>query len=339
MGTLSAPVGPATWFCIDHRAADARARREAVALATRLGFGDARAAEVGIVAAELTSNVARHGGGGDIVLRRVRCSPQTGLGLLAMDRGPGIADLALAVRDGVSTSSTLGIGLGAVQRLAAATDIYSVPGRGTVIDAVVCPGGSVADGADVGGLSRPMTNEEVCGDSFAVVAQGSRHVAVLADGLGHGPLAAAASQAAVQVLIEGTTDGPAALLAEMGSRLRHTRGAAVAVADVDLDERVLRFAGVGNVAGWILHDERRQGMPSQPGIVGGRPPRAVRERVFALTPGAVVVLHSDGLTDKWELTSYPGIRARTAPVIAAVLLRDAGVRHDDACVAVLKTPR
>lgn len=336
MGGLSAPLGPVTWFRIDEQT-DGRPRREAVRLASRLGFCDSRAGEVGIVAAELTTNVARHGRGGTIALRRVHGTVDAGLSLLAVDAGPGIADVSTAMRDGESTSSTLGIGLGAVARLADAVDIYSRPGQGTVLHALMYPAGSSVAGVDADGLSRAMTNEEVCGDSFAVVADGRTRTVLLADGLGHGPLAAAASQAAVQVLTEGMTTGPAKLLADMSHRLRHTRGAAVAVAEIDPAECLVRFAGVGNVAGWLLSDDRRQGMPSQPGIVGGAPLK-VRERVFAAAAGALVVLHSDGLTDKWALSSYPGLQGRTAPVVAAVLMRDAGIRHDDASVAVVKIP-
>jgi hypothetical protein len=115
--------------------------------------------------------------------------------------------------------------------------------------------------------------------------------------------------------------------------LAGTRGAAVAVADIDRDAGQVRFAGVGNVSTWIDDGERRRSLLSQPGIVGAQA-RTIREDVYELPRGALVVLHSDGLTDKWDLAQVPGLRRRSATVMAAALLRLAGVRHDDASVVV-----
>jgi serine phosphatase RsbU (regulator of sigma subunit) len=125
----------------------------------------------------------------------------------------------------------------------------------------------------------------------------------------------------------------------MHERLRPTRGAALAVAAIDYAERTVRFAGIGNVAAWIVHHDGRQGMISQPGIVGHNVRTPVREATYALPRGSIVVLHSDGLTDRWDLKDYPGLLNRAPVVLAAVLLRDAGIRHDDASILVAAEQR
>lgn len=339
---MISPAEEVTWFRIDDRAGDGRVRRAAVALAERLGFSEGRTAEVAIVATELTTNVARHAGGGAIAVRRLsRASGAVtgGIALLAVDAGPGMTDAAARAVDGESTAGSLGIGLGAVQRLATSAQTYSLPGRGTVIDVAMSPAGSYVEPDHAAALARPMTNEEVCGDAYLVVSEGPRRIVVLADGLGHGPLAAVASQAAIQVAIEKPEAGPAEMIADMHRRIRHSRGAAVAVAEIDLEKATVDFAGVGNVSGWVVDHDGRRGMPSQPGIVGGGSIKSIRHTTYPLSPGAIVVLHSDGLTEKWDLGSYPGLRTRPPIVVAAVLMRDAGIRHDDASVVVSDATR
>jgi hypothetical protein len=115
--------------------------------------------------------------------------------------------------------------------------------------------------------------------------------------------------------------------------IRHTRGAVAAVAEL-AGERV-RFAGIGNVYAAVVRDTLRQIMVSMPGIVGHQH-RDVREFDYAFAPDALVVLHSDGVSDRWRLEDYPGLLTRTPVVVAATLLRDAGHRRDDAAVLVAR---
>ena len=107
------------------------------------------------------------------------------------------------------------------------------------------------------------------------------------------------------------------------------------MADIDARTATVTFAGIGNIAGWIVEDSARRGMISMPGIAGHKA-RRVQEWRYEVSAGARIVLHSDGLTDKWQ----PGpILVNRDPVLgAAVLLRDAGTRHDDASVVVAEVP-
>ncbi|MGI5241320.1 ATP-binding protein [Dactylosporangium sp. CA-139066] len=339
MSAVGAPptVEELGWLAVDDAGAAAIAKRVAVDGARRLGFSEQRAGEVAIVAAELASNLHRHADAGALSVRLLRRGEVGGIELVAVDSGPGMVDLPFSSLDGHSTAGTLGIGLGAVQRLSDRAGGYSEPGRGTVFAAQLWPHDRMPAGLPpVAGLSRPITGEKVCGDRFAaraVVEDGSLLVLV-ADGLGHGPLAAAASAAVVDAFLASSLSAPGALIEHLHRSVSHTRGAAVSVARVGGGSVV--FAGLGNVAGTIAFpDGERRGMVSMPGIVGHQS-RGVREFVYDLPAEGVVVLHSDGVSDRWSLREHPGLARRDPLLVAATLLRDAGVRRDDACVAVAR---
>src|SRR6201999_2257466 len=107
--------------------------------------------------------------------------------LVAIDLGPGMADLTVSARDGHSTAGTLGIGLGAIARQATELDAFSLPGRGTVLTASVWERRAAPDAAAgspvwPAGLTRPMAGESVSGDGYAVRERDGRLQAVLCDG-------------------------------------------------------------------------------------------------------------------------------------------------------------
>ncbi|MFI5907817.1 ATP-binding protein [Dactylosporangium sp. NPDC051541] len=321
------------WVAVDDSGAAGIARRLAVECAHRLGFSEQRAGEVAIVAAELASNLHRHAERGSLSVRCLRRGEIGGVELVAVDSGPGMRDLPFSSVDGHSTAGTLGIGLGAVRRLSDAAGGYSLPGRGTVLTAQLWPGEKRrAVSSAVAGLTRPMTGERVCGDRYAARMAGDVLLVLVADGLGHGPLAAAASAAVVDAFLGSALEAPGPLLEHLHRSVSHTRGAAASVARIAGGSVV--FAGLGNVAGTIAFpDGERRGMVSMPGIVGHQA-RGVREFTYELPPEGVVVLHSDGVSDRWNLRDYPGLSRQDPLLVAATLLRDGGVRRDDAGVAV-----
>ncbi|WP_454042676.1 ATP-binding SpoIIE family protein phosphatase [Cellulosimicrobium sp. Marseille-Q8652] len=327
-------VEAGTWFTVDHPSAVGGVRRAASAVAVRLGFGESRAAEVGLVVSELATNQCRHAGGGSVLVRVRFTGDDAAVEVLAVDSGPGMRDIAAAMRDGVSSRGTLGIGLGTLPRLTSAWDAWTSPGRGTVVAAVFERSGTAATLTGPTGVMRPMTGQSVCGDAFAVRTDDGVTSLLVADGLGHGPLAATASGSAVRAFLAAPAGPPAALVQRVHGALGGTRGAAVAVAQPT--GTTLRYAGLGNIAG-AVHGARTRGLVSHPGIAGSHG-RALRETTYPLAAGDVVALHSDGLTARWSLADYPGLASRSPLVVSGVLLRDHAVRRDDACVAVLSVP-
>jgi len=335
------PIAPSVeeigWYSVDNPGAAGIVKRVALDSARRLGLNEQRIGELAIGVSELASNLHKHADNGWIAVRCLRAARAGGVEIVAVDSGPGMADAVLSQRDGQSTAGTLGIGLGAVARLPTVVDGYSQPGSGTVITAQFWPAGVSPVPSRAEGLSRPLTGEKVCGDRFSVRVHDQTVLLLVADGLGHGPLAAAASAAAVDAFQQTSLDAPGAIVEHLHRTLSYTRGAAVSVARIEA--RTVWFAGLGNVTGVaVWPDGERRGMVAMPGIVGHQA-RQVREFSYSVDGDAAIVLHSDGVTDRWSVRDYPGLLRRSPLTIAATLLRDGGQRRDDACVAVAKAAR
>lgn len=325
--------GDLRWLRVEDASAVAACRGAALALAARLRFPASRADKLALAVTEAASNLHKHARQGSMLLRISREGGDPGIELVTIDAGPGLRDTAAALRDGHSTSGTLGVGLGAIRRLSDFTDLYSVPGHSTVLVARFWPA-SHQGGTPFAGLVRPITGETECGDTFGAVETDDSMTGVLCDGLGHGPLAATAATKAVKAVLEGPADEPAALLERAHRRLNQTRGGAVGVVRVT-GQRV-SFAGLGNIAAVILAGGTRKGMVSVPGIAGHQA-RTIRQFEYAAPPGAAIILHSDGISSRWAAESLPGLHTRDPLTIAAALLAEAGTRRDDAGLLVLKS--
>jgi serine/threonine-protein kinase RsbT len=109
------------------------ARQKGRAMAMELGFSAGDATLIAAAISELARNIVSYAGRGEILLKPARGPNLTGIGIVARDDGPGIRDIPQALRDGFSTSGSLGIGLPGVKRLMDEFEINSVPGRGTMI--------------------------------------------------------------------------------------------------------------------------------------------------------------------------------------------------------------
>ncbi|GGQ71107.1 transcriptional regulator [Couchioplanes caeruleus subsp. azureus] len=324
------------WFRVEAAGTAAAVRRTAERLATELGLPERRIADLSIVVAEAAGNLVKHAEEGALLVRATRADGHAGVEIVVIDRGPGMANLSQAVGDGHSTAGTLGIGLGAILRQASWCDMHSVPGKGTVLVAQVWPE-KAPEPAWAAGLTRPLTGEPVSGDACAAREVDGRRQVLVCDGLGHGRLAHAAAQEAVRVFHGAPAVAPAALLDTLHRTLGHTRGAALAVAEIDGQRQVVRYAGLGNIAGTILAPGApRRGMVSLPGIAGHQR-RQIREYDYPLPPAAVVLMHTDGVVDRWNPADYPGLLTRSPQAVAATVLRDAGTRRDDAGVLVARS--
>ena len=183
------------------------ARRAAVRLATSLGLDDVASGRVAIAVTELGTNLSRHATGGRLLIAAHADGARAGLDVLSLDDGPGMADVDRCLADGYSTSSTPGTGLGAVQRLCDEFSVYSVFGKGTVIFGRVLQSqtrsgpSTPASRFVVGAVCLAAPGETVSGDGWSFHADGNRASVIVADGLGHGPVAAEASDAALAIFV------------------------------------------------------------------------------------------------------------------------------------------
>jgi len=110
--------------------------REARREAYLAGFDKANIFKLCTIVAELCRNMLYHAGGGEFVIRHIHSGNRSGIEIEALDHGPGIADISMAMQDHFSTRGTLGIGLPAVKRLSDEMHIESEPGKGTVVKAL-----------------------------------------------------------------------------------------------------------------------------------------------------------------------------------------------------------
>jgi anti-sigma regulatory factor (Ser/Thr protein kinase) len=333
---------PSLDLVIDEMSQAAEARRRISELARRLGFDETSAGRVAIVVSEIATNLVKHAGEGRVIASRLEQDGCVGIEVLALDTGPGIADLRRSLTDGFSTSGSSGTGLGAIRRLSSSFDVYSLPETGSVLVSRLWRGrpGDEPRPAwlEVGAVNLPKPGEELSGDGWAFLRNGSTCTIMVSDGLGHGIMAHEASDAALQVFNSHGLEPTEDVLQAMHVALHGTRGAAVGIARLDLDRRMVDFSGVGNVAGTIVTRESSRNTVSLNGIIG-HSVRQFRKFEYAWPEGALLVLHSDGLGTRWRMESYPGLISRHPSVIAGVLWRDHRRGNDDSTVVVARETR
>lgn len=181
----------------------------------------------------------------------------------------------------------------------------------------------------IGSAHRAIGNETVCGDSFIAVPIEQGLLLCLADGLGHGPAAFAASDAACRY-VQAHADMPLeALMRGIDAALRGTRGAAVSI--LTLAAQRARFIGVGNVE-LRAHARVRIAPPTQPGIVG-QGVRKLRVWDYAIAYGDIFALLSDGISTRFNLEELAHLPPQA---LAEELLARHRKSHDDACCVVAR---
>jgi anti-sigma regulatory factor (Ser/Thr protein kinase) len=318
---------------------EAEVRRIATRLVQDSGFDHSDTNNVAIIVTEFATNILKHAGGGEILLRPIVRGGVLGVELIALDCGPGITNLAQSLRDGFSTAGSSGTGLGAIVRLAGDFDIHSVPGKGTAVLAQVWPRqGKVgkSHGVEIGVVSLPKAGEEVCGDDWNCELLAGKSLCLVADGLGHGVHAAAAARGARNVLAEHHDKAPAEIIERAHDALRTTRGAALAVAQIDHDRETVQFCGVGNITAAIVDGGAARQLVSLNGTAGVEV-RKILEFNYPWNGESILIMHSDGLTSRWDLQLYPALTQRHPSLIAAVLYRDYSRKRDDVTVLVAKS--
>ena len=338
METLISSLSPQLNFAIAHASDVAAARRAGQKLADSLGFDDVKAGRLAIIITEAATNILKHAGEGTVTVMRTQSGvAMPGVDVVAIDNGPGIADLDFALRDGVSTAGTAGTGLGALRRQADEFDAWTQHGRGSAFFMRIWRGAVPPEpcGIEVGALCTPLAGEDESGDGWGVTCDLDGATLLGVDGLGHGPEAAKAAAGAIEALEKRPAAPPGEVVQTAHELLRITRGAALSVARIDYRSDEVRFAGIGNVSA-IVHDGMaRRALVSHNGIVGHNM-RKVQEFTVPFPPGALCVLASDGIQTQWDLSAYPGLHMHAPALVAAVLMRDYIRRRDDAMVLVAR---
>src|SRR5262245_51109372 len=167
------------------------ARRAMASLSAATTLEETDQGRAAIVTSELAANLVRHARGGMILMRALGSGD--GIELIALDRGPGMADVERCLRDGFSTGGTPGTGLGAVRRLSNEFDLHSSVPTGTVVVARVLDSRQRAIPRSArlpwGGICVPLSGEQFTGDSLSVVNGETNVSLMVAGGLGNGTAA------------------------------------------------------------------------------------------------------------------------------------------------------
>lgn len=321
------------WVPVTDESSVGEARRKSQLIAQRLGFDDVRAGEIALLATESSRNVLLHGGGGQLVISAMADHDRRVARILAMDRGTGIANVTQAMADGYSTAGTMGVGMGTMKRIASALEVFT--GRqGTVVLLEV----GEADPSchlHIAGMAVPYPGERVCGDAWTFHHTPERMIVLLTDGLGHGRDAAEAAEEAVAAFRKRRDLTPGEILGFLHDALKKTRGAVGAVAEIRPRPGTLIYAGIGNISASVISRAGSRSLVSHNGTLGMVTAR-IQEFQSPWTPDSILVLHSDGLQSRWDLSTYAGLMSRHPAIIGAVLLRDFRRQRDDASVVVVK---
>lgn len=317
----------------------AEARRRASDVAQRQGFASEDVGRVALVATELATNVIKHAPSGELLIGSYDDEAGSGVEMLALDKGPGMADVQACLADGYSSAGTAGRGLGGVLRQSQVFEVASWAGMGTAVLARIAgmpaPRGQLSKQIPSwGAVCVPKPGEDVCGDSWTVSNTSEGRSLMVADGLGHGPEAAEASVEAVRLFHRYNGHNVGNLLDYVHGGLRATRGAAVSIARFDAPARRIIYGGIGNVSGVISSNGTTRRMVSMAGTAG-HTVRKIQTFDYPFEAG-LVILYSDGLATSLTTEKYRGLSGFHPTLIAGLLYRDQVRGRDDATVLVAK---
>jgi len=318
---------------IDDASQISEARRRIVARAQKLSFSDSECSNAAIIATEIGTNIIKHGGQGQILVGSIEgANPQ--LQLLAIDKGKGSEDSEKCIVDGYSTAGSPGTGLGAIKRLSNKFEFYSYPNGGTVLFSLMGKVQSVSSNVTTA-ITLPKPGEEESGDNWHERDFPESRVLIVADGLGHGPDAARASSVAVDSLKRANNDSPDEILQMIHNAMRLTRGGAVSVVRIMKKTNKITVAGLGNIATLLVNPTKQQTLMSMNGTAGLVASR-IKSYDYEPIVNSFLVMHSDGLSNRWELNTYPQIWSCHPSIVAGLLCRDVRRTTDDATVVVTR---
>jgi anti-sigma regulatory factor (Ser/Thr protein kinase) len=313
------------------------------AVSRRMGFSDMLREHMELVCNEAITNQNKYAQGQGLVQIWEVQKPYPALDVFAMDYGAGVANLAAAMRDGYTTAGTLGKGLGAIQRLASESALYSVaegrvpetPWHGLAVWArftAVPPRENPPH--QFGSFVRAYRDDIHNGDLLCLERRGDRTRWLHLDGLGHGQEAAAAVDKARDML--GDDDMPLdALMQAVSQRLAGTRGAVGMASELDTAKQTLTVCGAGDIGIYLISNGVRQQLPTAGGILGH-----VHGRLEPLTVPfprhALLITASDGMRETWGLRAFPELWRLHPQLIALILGQVMGRNNDDKSILVIR---
>ena len=331
---------PHSKYILPDRTYQGLVRSELKKMAESAGFTGHRLGEAEIIIAEITSNLVKHASKGGEILARKLSRPSPGIEFISIDGGPGMSRPLKMMEDGSSTSNTLGQGLGAIRRLSDVFDLYSLPAWGTILYSRLYlekkpewPDMAL----EISAISVCKKNELVCGDLWAFDIHERKYRLAMIDGLGHGLSANNAARLAVEAFLGSPRTTPVDQLRVIHENLKKTRGAVITIAFIDEMNQQLKYTGVGNITMKLVSSVRAAGCLSYNGIVGHIMPHSLNTHVLQMDKKTdTLIMHSDGLSARWDLQKYPGILQHHGMILCAALYKDFDRNNDDSTIVAAK---
>jgi anti-sigma regulatory factor (Ser/Thr protein kinase) len=329
-------------YNIEERSFVAFIKREIHTDVAKGNFGEKIAGEIDIIVSEICSNLVKHGGGGELLYRILSLSAgESAFEILGLDKGSGMTDPGRMMKDGVSTSRTLGHGLGAISRLSSLFQLFSLPGWGTVVySRVTSDRSSYLKSATVEletrGLNVPKLREKVSGDGFMEKRTDTQVRIFFGDGLGHGEHAKEAIDRAKDFFFQSSDDSPVDILKGMHEHVRKTRGLVTVVAILDREKNEWRLCGVGNILVRMYNGIEYRNLMPYNGTVGLNIATSMKDTVIPLEKNQHLVMCSDGIRTRWEIAKYPSIFKYDSLILAACIYKDFTRGNDDSSIFIAK---
>lgn len=325
-------------FRADDRSYFSILKKEIHKQAVAAGYSAKRVSELDIIVSELTSNLHKHAGGGELLFSAIASSGEEYLELVSIDNGPGIADVSKMMKDGVSTTNTLGQGLGSIMRLSDHFDIYSQKDWGTVVLSRILKeaGSKKVNKVDLKAIVVAKQGEILSGDGYYSKLTSEYFKILIADGLGHGAEANKAVNEAVDAFKMCPFHSPSEVIKFIHSSIKNTRGIVGMVVFYNFKTQIWTIAGVGNIALKFINGIGYKNLMSYNGIIGHNIPNSINNQEVLMSDYNLFAACSDGIKSRWESAKYPAINKCDSTILAAAIYKDFARMTDDMSVVIGK---
>jgi anti-sigma regulatory factor (Ser/Thr protein kinase) len=290
-----------------------------------------------LIASELTHNQLAHSRQGYFAVKAIERGEVKGLEVVAADIGPGLQKTVLTGAGAVREGSSLGAGLEGVFRLADEVDIDTRGAEGLCVVARKFEAQAVPF-CEVAICGTPCPGEVISGDDATCFQSESGLLAAVCDGLGHGPEAREASNAAVESISRHRDQDLRELVLAVNKEIAGTRGCTLTVVRFNAGSRMLQCLSAGDIRAQLYHVRDAHFFTPSPLVVGDRqlPARRLHVEEVSVAPGSVLAMFTDGLQSRTNVKGDLDLLRRPAVTIAQQLIERHARLTDDALAFVAR---
>jgi serine/threonine protein phosphatase PrpC len=186
----------------------------------------------------------------------------------------------------------------------------------------------------LGIATQAKTHEIICGDAVACWRDHNKTLLCVADGLGHGELAAQAAQKAIAFIQDWRQKPLSWIFESCDASLRATRGLVLGLALIDYQENCVHYAGVGNIRAIYLGDKKHRFVNTH-GIIGGGFNRLFIN-THPISAGHWIIMYSDGIDELADIQLPVHLMNFDVQQTTEHLLTELATGHDDASMLIFK---